>query len=48
MDFSLIRRIDYIKMCDRKSWFFLMREQQAHTEFDGSNGINSNAESKEQ
>lgn len=48
MDFSLIRRIDYIKICDRKSYFVLMRVQQAYTEFDGSNGINLNSESKEQ
>lgn len=48
MGFSLIRRIDYIKICDRKSCFVPMTVQQAYTEFDGSNGINSNSESKEQ
>jgi len=48
MDFRLIRRIDYIKIRDRKSCTVPMKVQQAYNEIDGSNRINSNFESKEQ
>lgn len=48
MDFRLIRRIDYIKMCDRKSCIAPMRIWQAYSKIDESNRINSNFKSQEQ